>query len=343
MKTTHTNIIYFTSLLIISTLVTHCLSELCHPEDKKALLQLKKGFNDPWVFHTWDPQTDCCSEAWDGVECHPKTHRVITLQAYFGGTDLAGPIPPAIGDLPYLDVLWWHKSPNLTGPFPRAITKLQRLRFLVINRANLSGPIPSFLGQLRALEQIDLSFNNLSGPIPSSLADLPRLYGLGLDRNKLTGPVPESFGRFSGPNFYLKLSHNLLSGQIPASLGDKPDFDSIDLSRNRLVGDASMLLGVGKNRTIRNVDLSRNLLEFDLSRIEFPKSLSSLDLSHNRIFGSIPAGLAGVDHLFGLNVSYNRLCGEIPAGALRGFGETAYFHNRCLCGPPLAKACKKLK
>lgn len=91
----------------------------------------------------------------------------------------------------------------------------------------------------------------------------------------------------------------------------------------------------------RLIDLSRNLLEFDLTKVKFPKSLTSLDISHNKIFGGIPEEIKGLD-LQLLNVSYNRLCGQIPnGGKLQSFGNTSYFHNRCLCGPPLTTACRR--
>ncbi|EXC30880.1 Polygalacturonase inhibitor [Morus notabilis] len=324
-------------LLVLCSFIYPCLSELCHPQDKKALLQIKKGFNNPHVFSTWDPNTDCCLH-WRGVHCDEKNNRIETLEKYFGGGDLAGPIPPEIGDLPYLRTLWWHKQPNLTGPIPQSITKLKRLRYLVITWANLSGPIPDFLSEIKSLVSIEFSFNNLTGQIPSSLSRLPNLTGLVLDRNKLTGPIPDSFGEFQGSHFYLKLSHNQLSWKIPASLGNK-DFNYVDLSWNKLEGGAAVLFGL--NKTTQVVDLSRNVLEFDMSDVEFPKSLVSLDMNHNRITGSLPVGMTALDNLRGFNVSYNRLCGEIPVGGnLQSFDYTAYFHNRCLCGAPLERSCK---
>lgn len=92
----------------------------------------------------------------------------------------------------------------------------------------------------------------------------------------------------------------------------------------------------GSNKTTQAVDVSRNLLAFDLSNVEFSTSLISLDLNHNKITGKIPVGLTAVDFLQGFNVSYNRLCGEIPQGGrLQKFDVDAYFHNKCLCGSPL--------
>ncbi|XP_022151656.1 polygalacturonase inhibitor-like, partial [Momordica charantia] len=134
----------------------------------------------------------------------------------------------------------------------------------------------------------------------------------------------------------LYLSHNQLSGEIPTSLAGI-DFNVIDLSRNKLQGDASMIFG--GNKTTQIVNLSRNLLEFNLSAVVFPQSLTSLDLNHNKIFGGIPPEMTKLSFQF-MNVSYNRLCGEIPVGGqLQSFDVYSYFHNKCLCGAPLG-SCK---
>ena len=186
---------------------------------------------------------------------------------------------------------------------------------------------------------LDLSFNNLTGSIPPSLPELPNLGALHLDCNKLTGSIPESFGNFpagSAPDLYL--SQNMLTGPVPKSLGNLNVSLWIDLSPNRLEGDVSFLFG--KNKTIQNINLSRNLFQFDLSNMEFPDSLVYLELSHNKIFGSPPKGLTELNLGF-LGASYNRLCGQIPVGGkLQSFDFNSYCHNTCLCGDPMP-ACKK--
>ncbi|KAL5545516.1 hypothetical protein UlMin_005203 [Ulmus minor] len=282
------------------TFLNPTLSELCNPKDKNTLLQIKKAFNDPYVLASWNPSTDCCD--WYCVTCDPKTHRINSLTVITGS--LSGQIPPQVGDLPFLETLEFHKQANLTGPIQPAIAKLSKLKVLTLSWNNLTGSVPDFISNLKNLTFLDLSFNNLTGSIPSSLSKFENLLEIRLDRNKLTGSIPES----------------------------------IDFSRNRLEGDGSVIFG--SNKTTQIVDLSRNLLEFDVSKVEFSKSLILIDLNHNKIFGSLPVGLTVLDKLQGFNVSYNRLCGEIPVGGkLQSFDDTSYFHNRCLCGAPLA-SCK---
>ncbi|KAK7411599.1 hypothetical protein VNO78_03034 [Psophocarpus tetragonolobus] len=310
-------------------------SEKCFPNEKKALLQLKKDLGNPYIITSWNEKEDCC-EWYCCVTCDERTNHVISIDisSSIPDANLSGPIPPSIGDLPYLESITFHKLPNLVGPLQPAIAKLTKLKSLFITYTNLSGPLPGFLGQLKNLELIKLSFNNLSGPIPSSLSQLPNLGSLQLDRNKLTGPIPASFGSFNKPGPDLMLSHNQLSGPIPASLGNL-DPERIDLSRNKLEGDASMLFGSKKRTQI--LDLSRNKLSFDMSHLTFPKkSLIWLDLNHNNIYGNIPVSLTKVENLQHFNVSYNpQLSGQIPQGGeLQRFDKYSYFHTK-LCGSPL--------
>ncbi|XP_044480432.1 polygalacturonase inhibitor-like [Mangifera indica] len=327
----NTNITLFLSLLIFSILFYSSLSDLCNPDDLKALLNIKQAFNNPYVLASWDPNKNCCH--WYCVDCD-SNNRIKTLSISYG--DLSGPIPVAVGDLPYLERLDLRKLTNLTGPIQRSIVKLKNLKFLRLSWTNLSGSIPDFLGELNNLTFLDLSHNNLSGSIPGSLSKLQNLNALHLDRNKLTGPIPESFGAFNGKVPSLYLSHNQLSGKIPSSLSNM-DFNIIDLSRNKLEGDASFLFRI--NKRTQQLDVSRNLLEFNLSTVKFSMNLTSLDLNHNKIFGSIPTQLTSVD-LQSFNVSYNRLCGQIPfGGKLQSFDYSSYFHNKCLCGAPL-ESCK---
>ncbi|XP_057982475.1 polygalacturonase inhibitor-like [Malania oleifera] len=328
------NSIILSFLLLFFILPSTTLSERCNPKDKKVLLQIKKALNNPYHLASWNPKTDCCD--WYCIECDLNTSRITALNIFSG--QISGQIPAEVGDLPFLETLIFRKLSNLSGNIPPSVAKLKRLKTIRVSWTNISGEVPgAILSQLKNLNYLDLSFNNLSGKIPPSLSTLPNLGALHLDRNRLTGEIPEEFGNF-WPNFPdLYLSHNQLSGPIPKSLG-RLNFSTIDFSRNALEGDASMLFGT--NKSVQIVDLSRNKLQFDLTNVEFPQSLTSLDLNHNQIFGSLPATLTDLELQY-VNVSYNRLCGMIPVGGkLQSFDYSSYFHNKCLCGAPLA-SCKK--
>ncbi|KAL3832910.1 hypothetical protein ACJIZ3_007646 [Penstemon smallii] len=310
-------------------------SELCHPNDKSALLAFKQSFSNPNPLPSWDPSFDCCD--WYGVKCNETTNYVIGLD--FTSDYLNGSIPSSLSKIKHLQNLRLHKIPNLVGEIPSQIQELSHLISLEISWTNISGPVPDFLANLKSLMFLDLSFNRLSGSIPPSLPIMPFLNIIDLSRNQLTGSIPESFGQMAQASKFpaLILSHNWFSGNIPVSLGDI-NFSRIDVSRNNLSGDASVLFGKGKITDM--ILISRNNFEFDFSKVSFMESLIALDISHNKIYGRIPEQITDAVYLQELNMSYNRLCGKIPSDwKLRykkdGWDNSSFFHNRCLCGIPL--------
>ncbi|KAK9671090.1 hypothetical protein RND81_12G006200 [Saponaria officinalis] len=325
----------FLSLSLI-LLQSSLSAELCHPNDKKTLFQIKKSFNNAYEFASWTPDTDCCTD-WYLVKCDETTNRVTSLTVS-DDNEVTGSIPEIVGNLQYLEYISFQNLPKLTGTLPKTLVNLKYLKSLWITKTNLSGQVPPFLGQIPKLNYINLRYNNLSGQIPASLSNLRELGYLALDGNHLTGPIPPSFGLFSkNQDFYLRLSRNKLTGPIPKTL-QGIDFTELDLSRNQLSGDASIFFG--KTKKSQRVYLSRNQFSFDLTKVEFSKTLNIIDLSHNMIYGSLPPTLAKIPYLQQLDVSYNKLCGKIPTGGeLKRFDKSSYVHNKCLCGTPLPK-CK---
>ncbi|GLT25816.1 hypothetical protein SLA2020_009210 [Shorea laevis] len=64
-------------------------------------------------------------------------------------------------------------------------------------------------------------------------------------------------------------------------------------------------------------------------------SLESLDLSVNKLLGSIPESMSRLSFLSYLNLSGNQLIGKIPLGTqLQSFDASCYAGNE-LCGLPL--------
>lgn len=326
---------FFFFLMLSPTPLSASASRGCNKDDQKALLAIKAAFNNAEYFRSWDTSDSCCT--WLGIDCEPKRGRVSGLTIF--QENLAGTIPPAIAHIRYLQTLQLYDLPNLVGSIPPSFAKLNHISLLRVANTNISGTIPPFLGLLTNLVLLDLSSNRLSGSIPATLSNPPNLHYLHLDHNQLTGPIPDSFGSFhSVPNLELNLSHNALSGPLPASFGN-PDWSIIDMSMNQFTGDASSLLVSSKPAIV--IDLSRNMLSFDLSPVSFLENLTALDLSHNKIYGRIPAQVNQLtDLVVQFNVSYNQLCGKIPVGPVTSqFDRYSYFHNKCLCGAPLP-ACK---
>ncbi|KAL1328228.1 hypothetical protein HN51_038130 [Arachis hypogaea] len=319
-------------LLVVTPLVS---AERCHPEDKKALLQIKNDLNNPTALSVWNPATDCCHyNQWKGVTCSAQNHRVFALNlSHIHIHHGPLPIPSSIAALPYLSVIQIMSVSNLIGPIPTSITTLD-LNHLQISNISLSGTIPAFLSNLNNLITLELSNCNLSGPIPPSLISrMPNLDGLTLSGNSLNGSIPHSFWSFSNQFLYLDLANNRLSGYIPKSL-ENQNVAFVFLNDNMFEGDASFLFK--SNRSTR-IDLSKNKLAFDFGRVEsFNDLLIALDLRYNKIYGKIPEAIKSL-HVEKFNVSHNNLCSKIPTGGVLSSitDASAYAHNKCLCGTPL--------
>ncbi|RCV15616.1 hypothetical protein SETIT_3G071200v2 [Setaria italica] len=315
----------------------------CHSGDRAALLAVKAAFGNASYFISWTADIPCCH--WFGVRCDdaesssstPAGGRRVVSLAIMRDANIRGPVPgAAIARLTALQELLFLHVPGVSGTIPRALTRLSALMDLTISRTGVSGQVPAFLGDLRALRSLDLSFNALTGAIPATLAALPRLASVDLGHNRLTGAIPPLLLVNSGAEAFLTLSHNNLSGSVPAEFASV-SFVQVDLSRNALAGDASVLFGRGKPLLV-SVNLSRNAFSFDMSRLELPERLASLDVSHNGIHGGVPAAAGNLSQLMFFNVSYNQLCGQLPRG-LAAFEVYSFRHNKCLCGAPLP-ACQ---
>ncbi|KAF0924186.1 hypothetical protein E2562_008484 [Oryza meyeriana var. granulata] len=324
-------------LLLLSATTTAAKEQQqqCHDDDEAALLAIDAALGSPYHFASWTRDTSCCD--WYDVDCDQDSGRVVSLSV-FQDANLTGAIPDAIANLTHLRTLVLHHLPQLSGAIPDSLAALTSLSQLTISWTAVSGPVPTFLAELTSLTLLDLSFNSLTGAIPASLGALTNLSGINLSRNRLAGPIPAGLFANLDPQqeAYLRLSHNNLSGSVPADLA-AANLALVDLSRNALTGDATALFRQG-----RYVDLSRNSFVFNMSGVEFAEETYYVDVSHNGIRGGIPAQVANLTNLQMFNVSYNKMCGAVPAGGnMARFDAYCFQHNKCLCGAPLATACRR--
>ncbi|ONK56155.1 uncharacterized protein A4U43_C10F4710 [Asparagus officinalis] len=343
-------------VLALVLILTAALSSACNQQDLTALLAIKSSFPPNSLPNSWTASIDCC--AWDYIECDDTTGRVITLSIsdnkYIKGSipssvtklsalqtlsfsnlpGLSGSIPTFIAQLPTLSSIQFSQLPGLTGQIPSQLSKLTGLQFFTIYKTKLSGPIPSFLSAFTGLKELEIAGNSFVGTIPSSIGNLVNLTSIDLSSNQLTGAIPDSlFSKLRGSLADLDLSGNTLKGPIPKSFANI-DFTNINLGSNQLDGDASFLFG--ESKTVNQIILSKNKFAFDLTNVKYSQNLQYLDMSHNKIFGSISNEITNLTNLGYLDVSYNELCGRIPSGgSFRQFDAMFFANNKCLCGAPL--------
>ncbi|MBA0583507.1 hypothetical protein Gorai_014361 [Gossypium raimondii] len=320
------------------------------PLDFLALQSIRKSLHDlpgSNFFASWDFTSDPCNFA--GVYC--DSDKVIALNLgdpRAGSPGLTGRIDPAIGKLSALAELSIVPG-RIYGSLPQSVSQLKDLRFLAISRNFISGDIPATLGQLRSLKTLDLSYNQLTGEIPRSIGTLPELTNVILCHNHLSGSVPPFLSQVLTR---VDLKHNALTGSLaPDSL--PPSLQSLSLAWNQLTGPVDRLLS--RLDQLNYLDLSLNqftgpipsqLFSFPITNLQLERNLftgsvqpadqvtiSTIDLSHNRLWGQISPMLSTVQNLY---LNNNRFNGQVPASfvdrLLSGSIQILYLQHNYLTG-----------
>ena len=162
---------------------------------------------------------------------------------WLSNTELAGGIPPELGQLSSLEELRLNSN-QLTGHIPEELGQLRKLTYLWLGHNRLSGDIPPELGMLSSLQSLELHENQLSGPIPAAFGRLSNLRELDLHNNQLTGEIPPELEPLRNL-FTLDLRNNSLSGSIPTEYAERRygSFGFVYLSGNELTGCIPLELG----------------------------------------------------------------------------------------------------
>ncbi|KAL1818533.1 hypothetical protein ACET3Z_013402 [Daucus carota] len=277
-------------------------------------------------------------------------------QLFLQQNQFSGKIPEIFTSLTKISSLNFAYN-KFSGNIPQTLAHLApQVRYLDFSHNLLTGQIPSFFGNFKPLDTLTLSHNGLSGTVPKTFANLTKIFNLDLSYNQLVDPFPElkvigidtidlSYNRFN----LVQIPSWITSSPIISSLklakcglkfklqDWKPKtvyyYDYIDLSDNLISGSAVKL--INSTEYLKSFAASNNQLKFDFGTLKIPKTLKSLDLSKNLLFGKVPKEISGLEKL---NVSVNHLCGAIPANK---FPAAAFKDNDCLCGSPLPP-CKKV-
>ncbi|KAF8028898.1 hypothetical protein BT93_E1543 [Corymbia citriodora subsp. variegata] len=181
------------------------------------------------------------------------------------------------------------QSNGFRGSIPSSLSNLPSLKFLNLNNNSLTGTIVLNCSAMSSLLSLDLGSNSFRGPFPEDLPNCQKLQNVNLARNKFTTPIPQSFKNFSSLA-YLLISNSSLSN-ILSALG---------------------ILQHCSNLTV--LVLTLNYFDEELpsdASLSFPK-LKFLDLSWNRLGGTILSWIGDFQSFFYLDLSNNSFVGEIP-------------------------------
>ncbi|KAF3455673.1 hypothetical protein FNV43_RR00313 [Rhamnella rubrinervis] len=285
------------------------------------------------------------------------------------GCHLYGKFPEQIFQLPKLELIivpcnhllagflpQFHNSSSLTGlnldltkfsgKLPDSIDHLESLSGFSIWQCNFMGPLPFSIWNLSNLNYLQLSHNHFNSPdLPSTLGNLAKLVSLLSAYANLEVKYPLHL-ETSRSLKYFDISHNNLSitnlntisepkfqslglgscnlSEFPSFLKTQDQLKDLDLSSNRIEGQIPKWFWDIANKKLEMLDLSHNKLQgsldasplftsfFEISENK-KTSLKVLDISKNQFSGTIPQWLGNFgSSLEILNLHGNNFHGNLP-------------------------------
>ncbi|KAL7588782.1 hypothetical protein Lser_V15G37561 [Lactuca serriola] len=260
------------------------------------------------------------------------------------------------------------------GAFLNLSRILPNIKHLDLGFNSFEGPLPTFFQNMTSLTFLDLSVFNLSlaWNFPDLLSMIPslselHLFDCGLNRTHLSS-LRLNFSTLSNIQ-HLDLSFNPLGGIFLSFLTNMSSLRVLDLLDTMLNSSLPIMpkllelhLSYNKFKQIEHVGIWRQCHlqqlrvtnnEFGMEMIDSPKNASEcsqdslanlrvLDLSYNRLVGSIPESLSRLRFLEVLDLSQNHLTGPVPEfpgklaklrslvlsnNSLEGVVTEAYFAN----------------
>ncbi|PRP78638.1 hypothetical protein PROFUN_13512 [Planoprotostelium fungivorum] len=185
-------------------------------------------------------------------------------------------------------------------------SSLSSLVTVAFDDCSLSGSVPQslfILGQLKSASLSGNSFDSLSIPPKMNLSSLQTLQ---LARNQLSNS--DDFSTYANiPNLNALIIDNNKYQTGLARLNSLSSLQTLSASDNRLTDDVST---VGM-QSIEVLKMRNNQMVGQISSLGNLKNLVQLDVSGNRIAGSIADSLNGLTRLIYLNLSHNAVQGPV--------------------------------
>lgn len=287
----------------------------CNDEDPNpAKTILDKLFKDTggryWKHHAnWTrPSVPICHR--EGIVC--AGDNIVEIELL--DNNLKGTIPPEVFDLTEIKLLGFTNN-QVDLSFERmdraqnlVVLKLSNTQVRSLNHLDKAAP---------SLKEIHLAGNQLDGPIPEVVYDLPHVRKIFLSNNAFTGSLSDSVADMTALQ-ELELAGNKLTGTIPTVLGAFTDLRRLQLSNNELSGNLPTELN---NLTLLTALIlggqhSNQKLSGPLVRFSHAPELRTLDLRDNDFSGTIPGNFldqTAADASVYVNLSNNRIAGTLPA------------------------------
>ncbi|XP_059433613.1 receptor-like protein EIX2 [Corylus avellana] len=261
------------------------------------------------------------------------------------GNQITGSIPDSLCRVNTLRVLDLSKN-MLSGDIPDCWSDFQILVVLDFSANKLSGVIPASIGNATSLQSLHLNNNSLHGELPSPLRNCTSMVIFDGGENRLSGNIPRWIGESMSGLEILRLRSNKFDGTIPLEICHLIELRVLDLADNNLLGTIPLCFGNLGGMTSGYAAMSdiglykwsttygENMVQFMKGKqLEYTKTLKyliNMDLSHNKLVGTIPEELTNLTVLHGLNLSDNHLTGRIPdmIGNIRSLESLDFSRNQ---------------
>eukprot|EP00897_Mesotaenium_endlicherianum_P004160 jgi/Mesen1/3772/ME000205S03033 len=226
-------------------------------------------------------------------------------------SNLAGQLPPQLGNLSALIELDLSLNEGLVGGLPLELVRLTNLQTLNLQRCKLSGSLPPEYGAMSSLQYFIVNDNSFTGSLPSAWSAMSNMVYFDVDNNQLGGSIPVSPGVNNWQNVrHLHLTNNHFTN-FPAELGELPNLIHLLIDDNAISGQP-IPPSVGNISTLQILKLSNNKFTGGMPpELGGLTSLRQLVLSNCSLAGDVP-DLSSLVNLFVLDLSFNRLTGAFP-------------------------------
>jgi len=219
---------------------------------------------------------------------------------------LTGEVPPCLfTNCSELKILKLSNN-NLGGTILSGVRNLSFISAIYLASNNFEGALPNYLSG--HLEIMDLHDNKLSGELDVSFWNLSSLQVLSIASNSLTGEIYPTICKLTGLQV-LDMSANNFAGSLP-NCSSKVTLHFLNMSSNTLSGFPSCFFD---SSIVTVLDLRYNQFKGSLDWIQHLPQIKLLLLGGNTFEGQIPPNLCHLQSLNVIDLSHNRLLGSLPS------------------------------
>ncbi|KAI3836468.1 hypothetical protein MKW98_008229 [Papaver atlanticum] len=248
------------------------------------------------------------------------------------GLDLTGILPQEFGNLPFLQEIDLSRN-YLNGTIPKSWSTLP-LTIVSLLANSISGSIPKEIGDIVTLRELNLQDNQLDGPLPPALSNLKSLRRLLLSGNNFTGTLPQKFGDLKNLRDF-RIDGTSISGNLPEFIGNWTELSRLEVQGTSMEGPIPSAVSLLKNLTILRISDLKGPSTQKFPDLKDLTVMRDLVLRNCLISGSIPQYIGQVmTNLDNMDLSFNRLDGTIPDNLqLLEKLRFVYLTNNSLTGP----------